>query len=348
MSLVGIVANPASGRDIRRLVAHGSVFGNDEKVRIVRRLLAGLNAVGVKQALIMPDSYGIGMRSLDGLRISMDVRLLDMRVGWTQEDSTRAAKLLAEAGAGCIIVLGGDGTNRVVARGCGEVPLVSVSTGTNNVFPTMLEGTVAGMAAGLVATGAVPLEEVAIRRKRLEVWIDGELRDLALVDLAVSHDTFVGARALWDASQLAEVVLTCAVPGSIGLSALGTVVRPIAVDEPCGLHLELGPGGRQAWVPIAPGLIKHVPVRSYRVIDIGECVELNVGTGTLALDGEREVETRGGTIAVRLSAEGPWQVDVSRALAAAAARGLFLHDLDDHPSLPPEPRRRHRSASEHQ
>ncbi len=48
MSLVGIIANPASGKDIRRLVAFGSVFGNQEKVRIVRRVLLGLAAVGRK------------------------------------------------------------------------------------------------------------------------------------------------------------------------------------------------------------------------------------------------------------------------------------------------------------
>ena len=34
MSSVGIIANPASGKDIRRLVAHGTVFDNDEKVNI--------------------------------------------------------------------------------------------------------------------------------------------------------------------------------------------------------------------------------------------------------------------------------------------------------------------------
>jgi hypothetical protein len=37
---VGIIANPASGRDIRRLVAHGSVFDNQEKIHIIRRVRA--------------------------------------------------------------------------------------------------------------------------------------------------------------------------------------------------------------------------------------------------------------------------------------------------------------------
>jgi hypothetical protein len=32
MSRVGIIANPAAGKDIRRLVAHGSTFDNNEKI----------------------------------------------------------------------------------------------------------------------------------------------------------------------------------------------------------------------------------------------------------------------------------------------------------------------------
>jgi len=30
---IGIIPNPASGKDIRRLVAYGSVFDNNEKVK---------------------------------------------------------------------------------------------------------------------------------------------------------------------------------------------------------------------------------------------------------------------------------------------------------------------------
>ena len=44
---VGVIANSASGRDIRRLVAGASVFGNADKAGMVFRLLAGLGAAGV-------------------------------------------------------------------------------------------------------------------------------------------------------------------------------------------------------------------------------------------------------------------------------------------------------------
>ena len=60
MSLVGIIANPASGKDIRRLVAHGTVFDNVEKTNIVQRILLGLAATGVKKVLFMPDTRDWG------------------------------------------------------------------------------------------------------------------------------------------------------------------------------------------------------------------------------------------------------------------------------------------------
>ncbi|MBP2666785.1 MAG: kinase, partial [Firmicutes bacterium] len=42
MGIVGIIANPASGKDIRRLVAYGTIFDNQEKANIVRRLILSL------------------------------------------------------------------------------------------------------------------------------------------------------------------------------------------------------------------------------------------------------------------------------------------------------------------
>src|SRR6266568_8249387 len=180
--LVGIIANPASGRDIRRLVAHGTVFDNNEKTAIVRRVLLGLEAVGITRVAYMPEhDFGIVPRALAGQHVGVQRRqgtsldltaeALSMPVLGTSADSTRAAQLLVELGAGCIITLGGDGTNRAVAKGCSTVPLVPISTGTNNVFPTFLEGTIAGLAAGLVATGRVD-DRVLRRAPWLEVLVN--------------------------------------------------------------------------------------------------------------------------------------------------------------------------------
>jgi len=46
MTVVGIIANPASGKDIRRLVAHAATIDNRGKVSIVRCALIGLAEAG--------------------------------------------------------------------------------------------------------------------------------------------------------------------------------------------------------------------------------------------------------------------------------------------------------------
>jgi predicted polyphosphate/ATP-dependent NAD kinase len=324
LPLIGIIANPASGRDIRRLVAHGTVFDNNEKMAIVRRVLLGLHAVGVQRVAYMPElDFGIVERALMDLNISIEAEPLSMPIKGTDADSTRAAQLLAVAGAGCIITLGGDGTNRAVVKGCGSVPLVPISTGTNNVFPSFLEGTLAGMAAGLVATGLVS-QDVLHRAPWLEVLVDGQARDRALVDVVVSAIPFVGARAIWDLSQVREVVLSQVRPGTIGLSSLGGSLLDgnTPVGEQCGMHIMLGEGGRQVLAPLAPGLISWVPIRAYSPLSRGKSVRLQAGIGTVALDGEREIELSATSVVeVRLRDDGPFVVDVPAAMAAAARAG---------------------------
>ena len=325
MATVGIIANPASGKDIRRLVAHGSVFDNQEKVNIVRRVLLGLEAAGVERVLFMPDYFGIGPRALDGLKLSLEVCFLDMPLRADHRDSTLAAQLMAQAGVGCIVTLGGDGTNRAVAKGCGDVPLVPISTGTNNVFPFMIEGTIAGLAAGVVAMGVVEPGRVIQSTKRLEILRDGRLVDIALVDAVVYDDVFVASRAIWDMSKVREVVLARARPSNIGLSSLGGCLCLGQLDENCGMYLKLGGGTVRVLAPIAPGLIERVSIESYRLLRVGEEVEVACKPSVLALDGEREVEVRRGErVCIRLSQKGPRVVDIRRALEEAARSGMFV------------------------
>ena len=329
--LVGIIANPASGRDIRRLVAHGTVFDNNEKAAIVRRVLLGLEAVGIQRVAYMPEhDFGILPRALNELhghsQLQQTAGPLEMAVLGTSADSTRAAQLLVEMGAGCIITLGGDGTNRAVARGCGTVPVIPISTGTNNVFPTFIEGTIAGMAAGLVASGRVG--DGAMRRApRLVVLMNGMEKESALVDVVVSSVPFVGSRAIWDLSTVREVVLSRVAPATIGLSALGGALLDHAAGsaEQAGMHIVLGDGGPQVLVALAPGLIEWVAVTEYRRLAMNDVVRFPPGAGTVALDGEREIEIAvTSLVEVRLCADGPFVVDVPAALKGAALAG-HLH-----------------------
>ncbi len=324
MALVGIIANPASGKDIRRLVAHGSVFDNQEKVRIVRRILLGLSEMGVERICYMPDYYGIVERAAGELEIDAEVFPVDSSATGEQEDSTEAARHMQEQGAACIIVLGGDGTNRAVAKGNGAIPILPVSTGTNNVFPFMVEGTIAGMAAGLIACERVPLEACTFRSTRIEVLVDGEERDLALVDVVVYDDIFTGSKAIWDMGKVSQVLLNRASADSIGLSSIGGQIHCVGPEEPRALYLELGKPGRLVVAAVAPGLIEKVFVRYQRVIEAGEEIEVGSAPCVLGLDGERDFEVRPGRrTTMRVAMEGPRVVDVARTMRAAMQTGIL-------------------------
>ena len=324
---VGIIANPAAGKDIRRLVAQGRFVPNNEKRNIVRRILAGLDAVGIDLALFMPDPTSVAWGAADGSSLSFESRLVDMPVYGTEADSARAAEIMVEAGAGCLVALGGDGTCRAVAKGSGSVPVVAVSTGTNNVFPQMIEGTAAGMAAAVVARGLVDPGSSSEASKLLEVSADGTdlARETALVDVAASKQRFVGSRAVWDPSSVRELVLSVAVPGSVGLSAIGATLCPLSASDDQGLYVRLGPGGATVTAPIAPGFIAPVEVRDWRVLATGETVELDPEPGTLALDGERSVTVpEGQQVRITLTRNGPRVVDVRETLRHATLAGVFM------------------------
>ncbi|MCC2626827.1 MAG: acetoin catabolism protein [Thermomicrobiales bacterium] len=341
-TLVGIIANPASGKDIRRLVAHGSTFDNNEKINIVRRVLLGLDAARVSEVAYLPDSYGIVERAAAAAAPRLTITPLSMPVVGHASDSTEAAERLRDLGAAAIVTLGGDGTNRAVAKGCGDVPLLPLSTGTNNVFPRVVEGTLAGIAAGLIATGVARntpgLPRVIRRAPRLEVWIDGTTADSALIDVVASSQSWIGARALWEPVHLREIVLSRICASVIGIASLGGALFPRACSSCSGAWIAVGESAtapRTVTIPIAPGLLRSVPIATAELLDHGATVNFRGGPCTLAFDGEREIEVQDSNvqISVRLDPRGPRVIDVDAALAAGAAAGTFVTARDHQVNL---------------
>lgn len=331
---IGILANPAAGRDIRRLVAQASVFPIAEKRNMITRVFSALGAVGVTEVLMMPDVSGIANRVRRALDLPPPagqtwprVRFLDMEIDDGPEDTLVAVGQMVEAGAGAIIVLGGDGTNRLVARACDAVPLVPLSTGTNNVFPAVREATIAGLAAGLVATGQVSAEEATVRNKVLRVALNGTVRDLALVDLCTSNELWTGAKALWRTEGLDQLFVAFAESDAIGLSSVAGLTHPVSRQAAHGLRVDLAPIAAAETVlsvPLAPGIMTDIGVAAVHELHPGEAQPVRIAHGVIALDGEREIEfSNNDAVSVRLDLQGPYTVEIGRVMALAAERGLL-------------------------
>jgi len=143
-------------------------------------------------------------------------------------------------------------------------------------------------------------------------------------------------------------VLSRIAPATIGLSALGgallsaqiqagneaaasSFAQPackenatVEMSERAGMHIVLGDGGREVMAALAPGIVKWVGVRETRKLQFDDVVQFRPGTGTVALDGEREIEIpMTSVVEVRLCAYGPFVVDVPAALEGAAHAGHF-------------------------
>lgn len=330
MALVGIIANPAASKDIRRLVAQGRVVPDWEKVNTVRRVMLGLQSMGVNRVLAMPDGSNLVRRASEDSTLDMDLEFLDMPSFYSEGDTVQAAASMAEQSADCLVTLGGDGTNRAAVVGTRSIPMVAISTGTNNVFPTMVEGTLAGLAAGLVALGRLDLPEVALRSKTVNVYVDGELRDIALIDVALSKERFVSSRAIWDIETIFEVFLTRAEPASIGLSSIGARMEAVSLADEGGLQYGIAEpgekvsGSNKVLAPIAPGVVPPVAISSWKRMADGERLVIEKRDCTVALDGERAFSVnRSQQLEIEVRRDGPPVVDVDLALKVAAHRGLF-------------------------
>lgn len=329
MARVGLVVNPAAGRDIRRLTGGASVVDNHAKRRVAECVLDGLTFVDDPPSVaVMPDRSGIADHAVDEAPDAVDVERVEMPVEETAVDTRGAAARFRDS-ADAVVVLGGDGTSRDAALELGDVPMVSVSTGTNNVVPTPVDGTVAGAAAAVVATGVVDADAATYRHGAVEARADdvnGEKRVTGLAAVEVTDRSFVGTRAVIDPAELLGGVVSRAHPTEIGLSCVAGCIDPVAPDASGGAALRFDDpdaAARSVRVIVAPGMTTTVGVTAHEPLDWGESATFRVTDGVIGADGEREVELVDATVEIAPVADGPRLVDVDTALEAAAAAGVL-------------------------
>ncbi len=175
---LGIIANPASGRDLRRLTSSAGLHSSTDKASAIQRLLAAFGATGVAKVLlpVLKASQGPGA----SLQHWPAVEILDLPLTQTVADTHLAVRRMRERGVDLIAVLGGDGTHKAVAAHVGDIPLLTLSTGTNNAFPQLREAT--SRSGGLAP---------AFRRRPRPQPARGSRRNLRLLRRAPCH-RFVG------------------------------------------------------------------------------------------------------------------------------------------------------------
>lgn len=329
MSSIGIIANPASGKDIRRLVSHATSVENNEKVNIVERITLAAQAYGVSEIYIMPDTFQIGYIVEDNLKtlgeLTAKLKILDMTITGCIDDTITAAAEMERMKLGCIVVLGGDGTSRAVAKAIKETPLIALSTGTNNVYPDIIEGTAAGIAAAVIASKRCEAGKVYSRDKRVEVYKNGKFVDIALIDAVITKNIVIGSKAIWKVEDLVMIIASRAHPASIGFSSVAGCKKIVKAKDDFGICVDLTEKKYKFRAPIAAGIISIVTMGDEKILKLGEeMLFMAKEQGTVALDGEREITFRpGDELIFKITREGPLRVNIRKTLELAHEIGFF-------------------------
>lgn len=305
---------------------------NYAKRRTAECVIGGLSVAADPPSVeVMPDKAGIASHAIEEAPPEIAVDQVDMSIEESAADTRRAAAHFRDS-ADVVVVLGGDGTSRDTALELGDVPLVSVSTGTNNVVPTPVDGTIAGAAAAVIATNMVDTDAVTYRHGRIDVEADdvtGEKQLSGLATIGITDRPFVGTRAIIDPSELLGGVVSRAHPAEIGLTSVAGSVEPLAPDAPGGVALRLGDPDetpRSVRSVLAPGMTTTVGLESYEPLGWDEPAIFEVQDGVIGADGERELELIDATVTMTPTANGPRLVDVEATLRTAPEAGSLIND----------------------
>ena len=325
MTTVGLIANPLAGKDVRRFVSAASLNSDRSKIEILRRCVLGAIDAGAEKVLLANDFRNLALRAVDGLNLGSKIEEMLFNPEGRRTDTTEAAKIFKKEGVKSIISLGGDGTQRDLVLGWTDAPLLPISTGTNNVFPFMVDPTVAGTAAGLLASDELILEEISKQAKVIHVELPNGIKDLALVDVVLVDDRLTGSRAVIKPDSVKQVLAAIANPASIGLASIAGRSNPVYFDDEAAVSVICDPTAKQGvFAPIMPGSVSDVGILEVKEVELGETIELN-GPGALAFDGERDFVMRENESArATVLRDGPKVINPIFAIQTAAANKVFL------------------------
>mgnify|MGYP001454141678 FL=1 len=329
---LALCVNPMSGRDVRRLAARAANMTHEAKRDIVARVAAGADAVGITDIYVAREPFRIAEGALELMPLNANVHIVDIPLTNTAKDTTAAMHLFKEAGCHTVVSLGGDGTNRALVHADSEIDLVPISTGTNNVFPALMEPTLGGMVAGLNALGKTAGMPESLRpRAKVAHLQTPTQKDIGLIDVVLLRRDHVGNLLPFDADRLDSMLLTRAEPNSVGMSPIGGFIDPVYAHNDCGLWVQMGRDGQIVRAPLSPGHFRDVAVSHTRRTEFGEVLTFN-GPGVIALDGDRDHMLREGeTASVTLRRDGPRILNVEGIMRWAVGAGMMASVINAEP-----------------
>jgi len=316
-----------SGRDCRRLLARADSVSHDSKRNQISRIVIGAVAAGCQRILVPWDPRRLVIGAVENMNIPVEIEQFRTELHHSAQDTVQNVEKMRELDCDVIVILGGDGTSRIVTKAWPDAVIVPLSTGTNNVFPLLIEPTIAGMAAGLVASAKISKEEAAQRAKVINVAIEGEIVDLALIDALFLQGDRIGNLGPFEPEYMKTMLLARAEPDAVGMSPLGGLLCPASAADDFGVRVDFcqhSEGGQLLRAPVSPGLFRTAHIRDVGKIPLDTTINIE-GPGILAFDGDREINLADGQQAqLTISRTGPWVIDPRRALTLAAERKLLL------------------------
>jgi len=328
LTKLGIIVNPMSGRDVRRVEAKASTSGHHEKQLLVTRLVLGALEHGVDKIYLGNEPFRINERAVENLKEKNKVQQLDYPLSHTADDTITLTNLMWEEGCRVFIVLGGDGTNRVVAKAQPNAIILPLSTGTNNVFPLRVEASVAGAAAALIATKKINYKKHCSRCKQIKVSVNNQFFDLALIDMVLLKNDHIGSVLPFAENNLGQIFLTRAEPASVGMSPIGGYLMPCGENDDFGVMVDCtldctAVPRYHVRVPLSPGLYGEVGLSGFSKLQFGQSYRC-MDSGILAFDGDRLIcIDAGDDVEITLRRDGPWVIYPDKILQIAAQQGLL-------------------------
>ena len=86
---IGVIANPVSGRDVRRRAARAGSSSPESKRNQVARAVVGAVAAGAQRVLVVKEPFRVSTGAVEMMRIDAEMEVIDIGAAVSVADTTK-------------------------------------------------------------------------------------------------------------------------------------------------------------------------------------------------------------------------------------------------------------------